>query len=80
MTGTPYESLIKELFFGMQDTVITCLECGKSRRRPEPFLDLMLNVKGSKDVQASFNDQFSFETLDDDNKLTCDDCGKRTSS
>ena len=56
MFGTPYESLIKELFFGEQTTVIMCLECGNDRRRPDPFLDLMLGVKGFKDVEKSMDD------------------------
>ena len=60
--------------------MITCLECGESRRRSEAFLDLMLSVKGHKNVESSMQDQFSFITLDDDNKLTCDLCDKRTSS
>lgn len=25
--GTPYESLIRELYYGQQNTVITCMEC-----------------------------------------------------
>ena len=41
---------------------------------------MMLSVKGYKSVQESLQDQFSFITLDDDNKLTCDTCDKRTSS
>jgi hypothetical protein len=60
--------------------VIMCLECGNARRRPDPFLDLMLTVKNFKNVEKSLEDQFSFETLDGDNKLSCDYCGVRTAS
>lgn len=57
-----------------------CLECGNDRRRPDPFLDLMLSVKGFKDVGKSMEDQFAFQTFDGDDKLSCDICGKRTAS
>lgn len=80
MTGTTHESLIREVFFGMLDTVVICCECQVSRKRPEPYLDLMLNVKGFKNIEESLLSQFSFETLDDDNKLTCDNCDTKTKS
>jgi hypothetical protein len=49
--GTPYESLIRELFYGEQTTVIMCLECGNSRRRPDPFLEYLIDVKGRKGLE-----------------------------
>jgi ubiquitin C-terminal hydrolase len=80
LSGTPYESLIRELYFGELTSVIMCLECGNARKRPEPLLDLMLTVKGFKNVQESMNDLFSFQTFDGDDKLTCDYCGVKTAS
>lgn len=51
LMGTPYESLIRELFYGEQTTVIMCLECGNSRRRPDPFLEYLIDVKGKKGLE-----------------------------
>ncbi len=41
-----------------------CLECGKARKRDEPFLDLMIDVKGIKGVEDSLKKLFAFETFD----------------
>ena len=58
LSDTPYESLVRELFFGQQTTVIKCLECGNSRGRPDPFLELQLAVKNMKNVEQSLEQQF----------------------
>ena len=78
MEGTPYSSLIRELFFGQLDTVVICSQCKTQRRTPEPFLDLALAVKGHKSLQESLAAHVSFEDLGPDNLLTCDVCGTKT--
>ena len=80
LSGTPYESLVRELYFGQINTVIMCLECGKARKRDEPFLDLMIDVKGIKGVEDSLKKLFAFETFDEENKLECEHCAKKTIS
>ena len=71
LSGTVYESLIQELYFGQQNTVITCTQCNQSRKRPEPFLDLMLTVKGNKGVEQALEQLFSFDELDG---VECETC------
>jgi len=78
LNGTMYDGLIQELYFGTQTTLITCLQCGNSRSRPEPFLDLPLKVSGMKGVEESLERLFEIETLDEDNKLECEICQEKT--
>ena len=59
--GTQYDSAIEELFFGVQNSVINCHECGESRIRQAKFLELGLQVKGLKGVRESLKELFSFE-------------------
>ena len=67
LSGTQYDSVIQELFFGIQNNVITCRRCGESRIREERFLDLGLQIQGLKGVQQSLDELFSFENLEGDN-------------
>jgi hypothetical protein len=53
LRGTLYEDIVRALFYGEQTSVIMCLECGNSRGRPDPFLEILLTVKGMKDLQQS---------------------------
>lgn len=57
-----------------------CLECGNSRRRPDPFLELIVEVKGKKGLEQSLESQFSFEIFEGSNALECEHCFKKTSS
>lgn len=75
LSSTSYDGLVQELFFGNQNTVLTCLQCGKSRKRPEPFLDLPLQVKGIKGVNESLQNYFGFEELDG---VECEHCNEKT--
>ena len=59
LTGTPYDSLIKDLYFGEQASIITCTECGTPRKGSEPFLDLALQVEGVKGVEEALQLYFS---------------------
>ena len=72
LAGTEYDSVIQELFFGTQNSVITCDECKQSRVRPDRFLDLGLQVKGYKGVQESLDALFEKESFTESNQLTCD--------
>ena len=65
--GTQYDAVISELFFGMQNAVITCTECGESRVKKDRFLDLQIMVKGLKGVQESLDELFTFEKFEGDN-------------
>ena len=42
------------------------------------FNDLMLNVAGSTDLEASLQDEYgTVETMDGDNKYHCDTCNAK---
>jgi ubiquitin C-terminal hydrolase len=75
LSGTAYDSLIQELYFGHQNTVITCTLCNQSRKRPERFLDLMLSVKNNKGVEQALEQLFTFEELDG---VECETCQSKT--
>jgi len=66
LSGTVYDSIAQELFFGTQQTVVTCVDCNTSRSRGEPFLDLGLQVKNLPSVNASLDNLFQWEHFDGD--------------
>ena len=67
LQGTEYDSVIQELFFGIQNNKITCQKCGESRIRQDRFLDLGLQVKEMKGVRESLDQLFTFEKFEGDN-------------
>lgn len=80
LQGTVYDSLIHQLYFGMQCNVIKCLQCDGTRKRQEDFFDLYLDVKGLKGVNESLERLFGSEMFDGDNKLECEVCQEKTPS
>jgi hypothetical protein len=53
LTGTPAEQQVKSNFKGLAAKYITCLNCNKSRDTPEPFFELMAQVKDVPTLNAS---------------------------
>ena len=40
--GTQFDACIEALFFGLQNSIINCHECGDSRVRQDKFMDIGL--------------------------------------
>lgn len=81
--GTEYDSVISQLFFGMQNSYVTCDQCGISRNQPERFLQLNLQVQGLPNVEAALEVLFAPEYMTGENKVTCDSevcMGQKTDS
>ncbi|KJE95662.1 ubiquitin carboxyl-terminal hydrolase 5 [Capsaspora owczarzaki ATCC 30864] len=75
MKNTPVEKVIAQLMEGKMKSYIRCINVDYESSRVEPFYDIQLNVKGMKDVYASFEDYVQVETLDGDNKYAAEGHG-----
>lgn len=75
MKGTAAEGTIPKLLKGSMKSFIRCLDIPYESSREEEFYDLQLSVKGLPDLEASFKDYISVETLDGDNKYSVDGKG-----
>lgn len=52
LIGCPAASVIRDLYGGTMVNVVQCLECANLSRRPEPFHDLSIPVKGMAGLEA----------------------------
>ncbi|KAL1549232.1 CSN-associated deubiquitinating enzyme Ubp12 [Salvia divinorum] len=68
MKGTVVEGTIQKLFEGNHMNYIECINVDFRSTRKESFYDLQLDVKGCKDVYASFDKYVEVERLEGDNK------------
>ncbi|CAN8259679.1 unnamed protein product [Cochlearia groenlandica] len=68
MKGTVVEGTIQKLFEGHHMNYIECINVDYKSTRKESFYDLQLDVKGCKDVYASFDKYVDVERLEGDNK------------
>ncbi|XP_068493814.1 ubiquitin C-terminal hydrolase 13-like isoform X5 [Phaseolus vulgaris] len=68
MKGTVVEGTIQKLFEGHHMNYIECINEDYKSTRKESFYDLQLDVKGCKDVYASFDKYVEVERLEGDNK------------
>ncbi|CAH8260155.1 unnamed protein product [Arabidopsis lyrata] len=68
MKGTVVEGTIQKLFEGHHMNYIECINVDYKSTRKESFYDLQLDVKGCKDVYASFDKYVEVERLEGDNK------------
>ncbi|KAL0736443.1 hypothetical protein Bca4012_012653 [Brassica carinata] len=68
MKGTVVEGTIQQLFEGHHMNYIECINVDYKSTRKESFYDLQLDVKGCKDVYASFDKYVEVERLEGDNK------------
>ncbi|XP_020574244.1 ubiquitin carboxyl-terminal hydrolase 12-like [Phalaenopsis equestris] len=75
MKGTVVEGTIQQLFEGHHMNYIECINVDYKSRRKESFYDLQLDVKGCRDVYASFDKYVEVERLEGDNKYHAEQYG-----
>ena len=75
MKQTTVEGTIQKLFEGHTTNFIECINVDYKSERKEEFLDLQLDVKGCKDIYASFDRYTEIEKLDGDNKYRAENHG-----
>ena len=75
MKQTCVEGTIQKLFEGHTTNFIECINVDYKSERKEEFLDLQLDVKGCKDIYASFDRYTEIEKLDGENKYRAEGHG-----
>ncbi|KAH6802412.1 ubiquitin-specific protease 12 [Perilla frutescens var. frutescens] len=75
MKGTVVEGTIQQLFEGHHMNYIECINVDYKSTRKESFYDLQLDVKGCKDIYASFDKYVEVERLEGDNKYHAEQYG-----
>ncbi|KAJ7975928.1 ubiquitin carboxyl-terminal hydrolase 12 [Quillaja saponaria] len=75
MKGTVVEGTIQQLFEGHHMNYIECINVDYKSTRKESFYDLQLDVKGCRDVYASFDKYVEVESLEGDNKYHAEEHG-----
>ncbi|RYR45826.1 hypothetical protein Ahy_A07g031608 isoform D [Arachis hypogaea] len=75
MKGTVVEGTIQKLFEGHHMNYIECINVDYKSTRKESFYDLQLDVKGCRDVYASFDKYVEVEPLEGDNKYHAEQFG-----
>ncbi|XP_042416954.1 ubiquitin C-terminal hydrolase 13-like isoform X4 [Zingiber officinale] len=75
MKGTVVEGTIQNLFEGHHMNYIECINVDYKSTRKESFYDLQLDVKGCRDVYASFDKYVAVERLEGDNKYQAENHG-----
>ncbi|KAK1409859.1 hypothetical protein QVD17_36388 [Tagetes erecta] len=68
MKGTVVEGTMQKLFEGHHMNYIKCVNMDFKSTRKESFYDLQLDVKGCRDVYASFDKYVQVERLEGENK------------
>ncbi|KAI3847193.1 hypothetical protein MKX03_033300 [Papaver bracteatum] len=68
MKGTLVEGTTQQLFEGHYMNYTKCINVDYKSTRKESFYDIQLDVKGCKDVYASFDKYVEVESLEGDNK------------
>ncbi|KAI3951352.1 hypothetical protein MKW92_031050 [Papaver armeniacum] len=72
MKETAVEGRIQHMFEGHHMNYIECINVDYKSTRKESFYDLQLDVKGCRDVYASFDKYVEVERLEGDNKYHAD--------
>ncbi|KAL8095028.1 hypothetical protein AgCh_036497 [Apium graveolens] len=75
MKGTAVEGTIQKLFEGHHVNYIECVNVDFKSVRKESFHDIQLDVKGCRDVYASFDKYVEVEHLGGDNKYHAENHG-----
>ncbi|KAI9891263.1 MAG: hypothetical protein M1814_002953 [Vezdaea aestivalis] len=68
MKGTAAENALPRLFVGKTKTYVSCIDVDYESSRTEDYWDIQLNVRGNKNLDESFKDYISVETMDGENK------------
>jgi ubiquitin carboxyl-terminal hydrolase 7 len=66
---------LKYLFCGKMESYIRCVNVNYESRRGEEFWDLQLNVKGNRDLRASFEEFVAVEMMEGDNQYRAEGFG-----
>lgn len=77
-SGKPHENAIHKLFNGTLESFVRVDEVGYYGAREEPFYDLQLVVKNTKDIYASLDTFFQVEVLDGKNKYCLERNGEKS--
>lgn len=75
MKGTSADGILSEIFVGKMKSYIKCVNVDFESSRTEDFWDIQLNVKGMKDLAASFRDYVQVETMEGENKYFAEGYG-----
>ncbi|KAK9823704.1 hypothetical protein WJX72_004794 [[Myrmecia] bisecta] len=75
MKATKVEGTINKLFEGHTHNFIECTDVDFKSTRRESFMDLQLDVKGSKDIYDSFDKYCEIEMLDGQNQYKAEGHG-----
>ncbi|KAI8880799.1 cysteine proteinase [Backusella circina FSU 941] len=75
MKDTPADGAIKDLFVGKMKSYIKCINVNFESSRSEDYYDIQLNVKGCNNLEDSFKDYITEETLEGDNKYMAEGYG-----
>ncbi|KAL4576689.1 hypothetical protein LXL04_012787 [Taraxacum kok-saghyz] len=75
MKGTVVEGTIQQLFEGHNMNYIECINVDYKSTRKESYYDLQLDVKGCRDVYASFDKYVEVERLEGDNRYHAEQHG-----
>ncbi|KAL8050420.1 hypothetical protein ABFS82_06G080800 [Erythranthe guttata] len=75
MKGTVVEGTIQKLFEGHHMNYLECINVDYKSARKESYYDLQLDVKGCKDIYASFDKYVEVERLEGDNKYHAEQYG-----
>ncbi|XP_071706732.1 ubiquitin C-terminal hydrolase 12-like [Rutidosis leptorrhynchoides] len=75
MKGTVVEGTIQQLFEGHHMNYIECVNVDFKSTRKESYYDLQLDVKGCRDIYASFDKYVEVERLEGDNKYHAEQHG-----
>ena len=75
MKGTPADGAISKLFEGKMKSYIKCINVDFESSRVEDYFDIQLNVKGCRNLEDSFENYITVETLEGDNKYMAEGHG-----
>lgn len=68
MKGTKVEGALNDIFVAQMKSYVKCINVDFESSRSEDYWDIQLNVKGMKDLEASFKDYVQVELLDGENQ------------
>ncbi|KAL5702539.1 ubiquitinyl hydrolase 1 [Ranunculus cassubicifolius] len=75
MKGTVVEGTIQNLFEGHHMNYIDCIDVDYKSTRKESYYDIQLDVKGCRDIYASFDKYVEVERMEGDNKYNAEEHG-----
>lgn len=79
LKSTEYKTLVQELF-GLSTAIEMISDCGHRSERHEMMLNVPVEVKNKKDLNASLNSMVQGEVMERDNAYYCEMCQKKVKS